>query len=152
MAGDGSRCPPNGGIQVTVAVPGWRRAVKNPERVVARVLRVFASEAEVVLADDRVVRRLNARHRGRDKPTNVLTFCPAGPGLPGSIVLALGTVRREAAAAGRRPASHMAHLVAHGCLHLAGHDHFAAGAARAMEMAEARALARIGVPNPWRMR
>ncbi len=135
-----------------VTAPGWRRAVRNPERVAARIAAVFGSEAEVVLADDRAVRRLNARYRGRDKPTNVLTFCPAGAGLPGCIVLALGTVRREAAASGRRPASHLAHLVAHGCLHLAGYDHSGAGAARAMEMAEARALARIGVPNPWRPR
>jgi probable rRNA maturation factor len=152
MAGDGSRVPPNGGIQVTVAAPGWRRAVKNPEQVAVRVLRSLGSAAEVVLADDRAVRRLNARYCGRDKPTNVLTFSPAAPGLPGSIVVALGTVRREAVAAGKRPAQHLAHLVAHGCLHLAGCDHQAAGAARAMEMAETRALARLGVPNPWRPR
>ncbi len=74
----------------------------------------------MVLASDRAVRRLNARHRGRNKPTNVLTFQPAGPGLPGEIVLALGTVRREAAAAGRPAARHLAHLVVHGALHLRG--------------------------------
>lgn len=104
----------------------------------------------VVLDSDAAVKRLNARHRGRNKPTNVLTFDPAAPGLPGEIVLASGTVAREAAAAGRRPAAHLAHLVLHGMLHLAGYDHAAAGEARRMEMAESRLLGRLGLPNPWR--
>lgn len=97
----------------------------------------------VLLASDRTVRRLNSRHRGQDKPTNVLTFGT------GDIVLALGVVRREARAAGRHPAHHLAHLVVHGSLHLQGHDHHHPGDARRMEMAEARLLHRLGVPNPW---
>ena len=143
---------PDRSRSVTVADAGWRRAVRDPERLARRVLDSLGADADVVLASDRAVRRLNGRHRGRDKPTNVLTFQPAGPGLPGEIVLALGTVRREAAAGGRTAARHLAHLVAHGVLHLRGHDHHAAGEARAMEMAESRALARIGLPNPWRPR
>ena len=157
MDGSGSRCPahpPGGdaGNRITVDEPAWRRLVGRPERVVRRVLRHLHSDAEVLLASDRLVRRLNARHRDRNRPTNVLTFEPAAPGWPGEIVLALGTVRREAAAAGRRPAAHLAHLVAHGVLHLRGHDHHRVGEARAMEMAETRALARLGWPNPWRPR
>jgi probable rRNA maturation factor len=62
----------------------------------------------------------------------------------------LGTVRREAAAARRRPAHHLAHLVVHGALHLRGHDHHHVGDARRMEMEEARILRGIGVPNPWK--
>ncbi len=120
--------------------------------VVARALRVAGIPASVVLTSDRVVRGLNAAHRGRNKPTNVLTFEAPAPGMCGEIILAQGVVRREAAAAGRRPAHHLAHLVIHGALHLDGHDHGGAGEARRMEMAEARALARIGVPNPWRTR
>ncbi len=111
-----------------------------------------AAPATVMLASDRAVKRLNARHRGRNKATNVLTFEPAAPGLPGDIVLALGTVAREAAAAGRRPAHHLAHLVIHGLLHLRGHDHHHAGDARRMEMQEAWLLHRMGVPNPWHRR
>jgi probable rRNA maturation factor len=143
---------PDASRTVTVVDAGWRRAVPRPEAVVRRVLRDLRAEADVVLASDRVVRRLNRRHRGRDRPTNVLTFQPAGPGLPGEIVLALGTVRREAARAGRPARLHLAHLVAHGVLHLRGMGHDAAGEARAMEMAEARALARGGFANPWRPR
>ena len=104
----------------------------------------------MVLDRDLRVRHLNARHRGRNKPTNVLTFeTPAGvPG--GDIVLALETVRREALSATRRPSHHLAHLVVHGALHLRGHDHHLAGDARRMEMREARILHRLRVPNPWK--
>ncbi len=104
----------------------------------------------MVLTTDRAVRRLNARDRGRDKATNVLTYDPPGAGLPGEIILALGQVRREAAASSRRPAHHLAHLVVHGVLHLAGHDHHHPGEARRMELAEARILHRLRVPNPWK--
>ena len=139
-----------GGTEIIVAAPGWRRTVPRAELVAARAAGAAGVAATIVLADDRAVRRLNARHRGIDRATNVLSFAPAGPGMPGELVLALGTVRREAAAARRRPGDHLAHLVVHGCLHLLGHDHQQAGEARAMEQAEARVLARIGVPNPWR--
>ena len=137
--------------EVIVAAPGWRRLVRNASKVAARAARVGAeTSVSVVLADDRTLRRLNARDRGRDKPTNVLTYDPPAPGLPGQIVLALGVVRREAAQAGRRPSHHLAHLVLHGALHLAGQNHHRPGDARRMEMTEARLLHRIGVPNPWR--
>jgi probable rRNA maturation factor len=127
--------------------------VPDAPRVAARAARAGArGEVTVVLADDRTVRRLNRRDRGRDKPTNVLTYDPPARGLPGQIVLALGVVRREAAEAGRPASHHLAHLVLHGALHLAGHDHNRPGDAKRMEMAEARLLRRIGVPNPWRPR
>jgi probable rRNA maturation factor len=144
------RSPAAAGLQVIVDEPAWRRAVRNPEAMAARAARAAGSGCTVLLASDAAVKRLNARHRGRNKPTNVLTFEPAAPGLPGEIVLALGTVRREAAQAGRLAAHHLAHLVVHGGLHLQGHDHHAAGEARRMEMAEARILHRIGVANPWK--
>lgn len=139
--------------EVIVAEPGWQRFVPGASRIAARAARAGPClNLTVLLADDRTVRRLNARDRGSDKPTNVLTYDAPAPGLPGQIVLALGVVRREAAAAGRRPSHHLAHLVLHGALHLAGHDHHHPGEARRMEMAEARLLRRIGVPNPWRTR
>lgn len=149
----GLNASPNAASEIVVADPRWARMVPGATRIAARAARAgrFAP-VTVLLADDRTVRRLNARDRGRDKPTNVLTYDPPAAGLPGQIVLALGVVRREAAAAGRRPAHHLAHLVLHGALHLAGHDHEHPGDARRMEMAEARLLRRIGVPNPWRGR
>ncbi len=146
----GSSGPAAAGIPVIVEEPAWRRCVPHAERIARDAARAAGSTGHVVLADDRTVKRLNARHRGRNKPTNVLTYEPIGPGDPGGIVLALGVMRREAAAAGRRTAHHLAHLVVHGALHLRGHDHVRAGEARRMEMAEARILRRLRVPNPWR--
>ncbi len=145
----GSRCPAQAGnqnVEVIVAEPAWRRLVPRAAAVAARAARAAGAAGTVVLAGDRAVQRLNARHRGRNKPTNVLTYtAPAA-----EMILALGVVRREAAAAARRPAHHLAHLVVHGALHLAGHDHHQAGEARRMEQAETRILHRLGVPNPWK--
>ena len=136
-----------GQVSVILAEPAWRRLVPHAEAVAGRAARAAGSRnVAVVLAADRAVRRLNARHRGHDRPTNVLTYLEPAP----EIVLALGVIRREAASARRRPAHHLAHLVVHGVLHLAGHDHHRAGEARRMELAEARILHRLRVPNPWK--
>jgi probable rRNA maturation factor len=138
------------GIPIIVADRAWRRVVPGAAVVAARAAAAAGGAGSIVLTSDREVKRLNARHRGRNQPTNVLTFAPPVPGLGGEIVLASGVVRREAAAAGRRPAHHLAHLVVHGVLHLGGHDHDRPGDARRMEMAEARILRRLGLPNPWK--
>jgi probable rRNA maturation factor len=146
-----SRFPAIAGNQIIVADPAWRRLIRHAEALAARAAHAAGGDrATVVLASDSAVKRLNARHRGRNTPTNVLTFEPLAAGLPGEIFLALGTVRREAAAARRPPAHHLAHLVVHGALHLQGHDHHHPGEARRMEMAEARALRGLGLPNPWK--
>ena len=139
-------------LDIIVADPAWHRLVPGVRRVTARAARAARLSGTILLTDDRTVRRLNTRDRGRNKPTNVLSYDRPGPGLPGQIVLAAGVVRREAAAGARPAAHHLAHLVVHGALHLAGHDHLRAGMARRMELAEARILHRIGVPNPWKPR
>jgi probable rRNA maturation factor len=95
--------------------------------------------------------------RGRDEPTNVLSF-PADPDEPrplgaarllGDVVVALETVEREARAAGRRCADHLAHMVAHGMLHLLGHDHQDDDAAERMERLESGILTGLGIADPW---
>jgi probable rRNA maturation factor len=124
--------------------------VRNPESVVRRAAEIAGAYATIVLASDRTVRSLNARHRGIEKPTNVLTFEPLAPGQPGEIILALETIRREAHAAKKRLSDHLAHLVIHGSLHLQGHDHHSAGDASRMEQTEARLMGRLKRPNPWK--
>ncbi len=143
-------------ITVVLATPAWRAAVRQPEALAKRAAEAAlrecgaSGEVTVLLADDREVKRLNGQHRAKAKPTNVLSF-PAGiPGSLGDIAVALGVVKREARQAKRRAADHLAHLVAHGTLHLVGHDHLVAGEARRMEQAEARIMRRLGRPNPWR--
>jgi probable rRNA maturation factor len=136
--------------EIVLGETAWRRFLPRAERIARRAALAAGGAGCIVLASDRTVQRLNARHRGRNTPTNVLTFEPP-PGVGGGdIILALGVVRREAAQAGRAPAAHLAHLVVHGALHLRGHDHAHPGDARRMELAEARLLHRLGVANPWK--
>ncbi|HEX8374556.1 MAG TPA: rRNA maturation RNase YbeY, partial [Geminicoccaceae bacterium] len=116
-------------------------------------------EVSVLLADDAHVRELNRVWRGVDKPTNVPSFPAREPGEPwpaegpahlGDVAVALETVLREAAAEGKAPGDHLAHLVVHGTLHLLGHDHDADAEADAMEALEVRVLAGLGVADPYR--
>jgi len=102
------------------------------------------------LTDDAELHRLNLRFRGKDQPTDVLSF-PAGPHAPpgGDIAIALETT---ATAADKRHISleqHTQHLIVHGVLHLLGHAHAGDGEASAMEALEREALARLGAPDPY---
>jgi probable rRNA maturation factor len=118
-----------------------------------------AVEISVVLADDAMVRTLNRDHRGKDRPTNVLSFpiatagtaggADAVPTMLGDVVLACETVIAEAAAQGKSVADHLRHLVVHGVLHLAGHDHEDDAEAERMERLETRILADLGVGDPY---
>ena len=130
--------------EIIVEDLAWRRMVPRVDALVRRAAVAAGGSGSVLLSSDAVVRRLNRVFRGKDKATNVLTF------ESGDIALASGVVRREARAAGRRVSHHLVHLVVHGALHLRGLDHGGVGEARRMEMAEARVLRGLGVPNPWR--
>lgn len=96
-------------------------------------------------------RRLNARWRGRDYPTNVLSFPPPAfaAGEVGDIAICPAVVRAEARAQRKPLRHHWAHMVVHGCLHLLGYDHERALEARRMERREVALLGRIGVRNPY---
>ena len=153
--------------EVTVEAEGWNTAVTDPEaicrRAVAAALRVVGppgppAEVTVLLTDDAAVRALNRSFRGEDAPTDVLSF-PAGPRAPGvptdcawplgDIAIALETSARDAAAAGKPLADHLAHLVVHGTLHLLGYDHEEPKAGEAMEALERRILADLGIADPY---
>jgi probable rRNA maturation factor len=120
-----------------------------------------AIELSVRLTSDDQVHALNAQWRGKDKPTNVLSFpmaeeeeleaaAKAGPELMlGDIILARGICVAEAADKGVPLESHAAHLMVHGTLHLLGYDHMDEGSAADMEAREVRALARIGISDPY---
>ena len=117
----------------------------------------------VHFGSDREVHSLNRGYRGKDKPTNVLSFPMTEPGdldspesasplpelLLGDIILAQQTCAREAKEKGATLADHATHLVAHGTLHLLGYDHKDDGAAAEMEALEAKALAKLGIANPY---
>jgi len=95
-------------------------------------------------------RALNAEFRGKDYPTNVLTFVyDDEQPRAGDIVLCAPVVRKEADAQGKSLAAHYAHLVVHGMLHLQGFDHERADEAAVMEARETAILARLGLPDPY---
>ena len=114
------------------------------------------SEISVKFTDDEEVRALNAAWRGKDKPTNVLSFPMAEEAelasaqLLGDIVLAHGVCAAEAAEKQVAVETHAAHLVVHGTLHLLGYDHETSDAdAEEMERVEREALASIGIADPY---
>ena len=118
-------------------------------------------EISVTLTGDEQVRALNAKWRGKDKPTNVLSFPMADERdlaranvselelLLGDIVLARRICAAEAADKHIAVEDHVAHLIVHGTLHLLGYDHHDERDAADMEAREARALERIGMVNPY---
>ena len=118
-------------------------------------------ELGVRLTGDEEVRALNSQWRGKDRPTNVLSFPLAeadeldsavadGPELMlGDIVLAHGVCAAEAAGKGIAIETHASHLLVHGTLHLLGYDHHDDDSATDMEAREVRALARLGIADPY---
>jgi probable rRNA maturation factor len=123
----------------------------------------FALEVSVRLADDAEVHALNNQYRGKDKPTNVLSFPmldPAdfdtlantddGEALLGDIILAAETCATEAAAKGWATTAYAQHLIVHGTLHLLGYDHeLGETEASEMEALESRACRALGLPDPY---
>jgi probable rRNA maturation factor len=151
-------------IDVLVESPRWR-AVPTAQRTVRRAIAAAAarktsgSELSIVLTDDAAMRTLNRRWRGKNRPTNVLSF-PAGESKPqrgrprhlGDIVIAYETTAREAIGESKPFAHHLAHLTVHGFLHLLGYDHDKNDDAEKMERLERTILKRIGIPDPYAMR
>ena len=149
-------------IDISIEFPDWH-SLGNPSQLVedailaavAESRAVLAANAEisVVLCGDAFIRELNRKWRGRDEPTNVLSFPAAGDlasaPLLGDIIIAFETTAREAAEAGKPLRDHLAHLVVHGFLHLIGHDHAETAEAVAMETLERAILARLGIADPY---
>jgi probable rRNA maturation factor len=119
-------------------------------------------EISVKLSDDAEVQALNAAYRSKDAPTNVLSFPMVqidlidtldigddGETLLGDIILAHETCAREAQEKGVSLADHTTHLIIHGTLHLVGYDHENDAEAEAMEAIETRALASLGLADPY---
>ena len=122
----------------------------------------FALSISINLSSDSEVQALNAQWRGKDKPTNVLSFpmlAPAelvalsntddGEVLLGDMILAQQTCATESIEKGISLADHVSHLIVHGTLHLLGLDHIDDAEAEHMEALEVKALASLGLANPY---
>ncbi|RUV72614.1 MAG: rRNA maturation RNase YbeY [Mesorhizobium sp.] len=150
-------------IDIALEAGDWPEEAELTRLVHRAVAAAFAeigvagrSELSIVFSVDANIRSLNAGWRGKDKPTNVLSFpafpLTAGGPLPpmlGDIVLAAETVAREAALEDKPVDNHIIHLVIHGLLHLLGYDHETDAEAEEMEAIERAALARLAIPDPY---
>lgn len=153
IARDGGDWP---GWAAEVAEAAARRAHARVLTAIGETLPEAGAEVSILLTDDAALHRLNRDFRGKDKPTNVLSFengeVPL-PGMPlfwGDMALAWETLAREAAAQGKTTRDHATHLVVHAMLHLMGYDHEDAAEAAAMEALEVAILeSEFGVANPY---
>jgi probable rRNA maturation factor len=152
-------------VEVVHAAEGWPDdADAVVQRAARAVLSGFADAASfgdisVALMDDASIQVLNRDYRGKDAPTNVLSFpveedggiLPPGERLPlGDIAVALETVVREAVEEEKTLAAHLTHMVVHGTLHLLGYDHELDSEAEEMETMERDVLASLGIADPYR--
>ena len=145
--------------------PDWEDLAARAADAVALVTPELGNQrlaVSLLFADDAEVHALNREWRSKDKPTNVLSFpmlergdllalaSDGPPELLGDIALALETCQREAASKGVSLEAHATHLLIHGLLHLAGYDHETSPEdARAMEQLEIKALALMGIADPY---
>jgi probable rRNA maturation factor len=152
-------------LDIIVEAPAWnalrgvKPALRRAINAAAAPMQLPQSELAIVLTDDAAIRALNHRWRGRDKPTNVLSFPAHGVVPPGSgprplgdVVIAYETMAREAQEQGLPLTHHLAHLAVHGFLHLLGYDHESDTEAETMEQLERDILARLDVPDPYATR
>lgn len=141
---------------ISVECPLWDEAGvrRRLEQALAATLEVLnpelprEAELSVLLSDNERVRVLNRGYRGKDTPTNILSF-PAKPPFLGDLVLAYETCAWEAQALDKPFNDHVTHLLVHGLLHLFGYTHDEETEAELMERHEVEILARLGLANPY---
>jgi len=143
------RCVPARGIPSAASFRRWALAALDGE----------AGDMSIRIVDTDESHALNKQYRGKDKPTNVLSFPGESdmdlpedlPGLRmlGDLVICAPVVEAEAAEQGKPAKAHWAHMVVHGCLHLLGWDHEVDAEAEAMEQREREILADLGFPDPY---
>ena len=133
-------------VLVSVAARGGGYAARVVRAAAtAQLLKAGArGELSILLVSDTRMRRLNDSYRGKDRPTDVLSF-PQGGGVVGDVVISLDTARRQAREGGWSLSRELRQLLAHGILHCLGHDHDDPRAARRMAAAERRLLGGEGM-------
>ena len=152
-----ARAPARVSVTIVVGDAAWLRRLPRARALVRRAVnaalagarRGHACALTVALTSDRALRALNRDFRGRDKPTNVLSFPSGAPPYLGDIAIARATVAGEARAQGKRLDHHLIHLVVHGTLHLLGYDHRTRAQASRLEALERRVLGKLSIGDPY---
>ena len=144
-------------LDLRVAEPEWAKTLPDLEAICQRALEAGAAqksargEVSILLTNTAEIQDLNRDWRGKDKPTDVLSF-PADPmdePFLGDIAVAIGVTQEDAKTRGIGLDQHLSHLLIHGLLHLLGHDHKDDTEAAEMEALEIAALASLGWPDPY---
>lgn len=144
-------------VDMLVGSPLWKGREQNLARILAAAAAFegVGGTVSLLLGDDAAIAGLNKEFRGKEGPTNVLSFPPAeqagegASGFLGDIALAAETIVAEAEIQGKRFENHAAHLAIHGFLHLLGYDHEKPAEAEAMEAREREILASLGIEDPY---
>ncbi len=157
-------------VHIYFDAPQWGKSKLGAKKLVTKVVEAAWSkvpnrpkgtvpEVSITLTDDAAIKVLNKDHRGKDKPTNVLSFpdwdsledIPAGIGeVPvGDIIVAFETVQKEAVEQEKSLHDHFCHMITHGFLHLLGYDHMNDAEAEEMESLEVKILKTLDIPNPY---
>ncbi len=155
-------------IDITLHSDDWKNKNRKIEEFVTNIIeQVLDSliegiphlEVSVVLADNKFLRELNLKYRGKDAPTNVLSFpitdaetliAPTPFLSLGDIIIAYETIKQEAAEQNKSFKDHLAHMLVHGCLHLLHYDHINEEEAQEMEELEIDILENMGITNPYK--
>jgi len=148
-------------MDIAVQFEDWHKEISDFDALArAAILQILETlksptlgELSLAFVSDSDIRKLNRDYRHKDSPTNVLSFPDEGPApLLGDIVLALETIRREAAEKAISIEAHVSHLIIHGFLHLQGYDHETEATAADMEALEITALTALNIDNPYEIR
>ncbi|WP_343554067.1 rRNA maturation RNase YbeY [Pantoea sp.] len=139
-------CADENNLPAEAAFQRWLEAAVTPFQP--------GSEVTIRLVDEAESNELNLTYRGKDKPTNVLSFpfeAPPGIELPllGDLIICRQVVEQEAAEQGKTVEAHWAHMVVHGTLHLLGYDHIEDSEAEEMEALETEIMLALGYPDPY---
>ena len=139
-------CEQESGLPTAEQIEQWATAAVQPQS--------DEVEMTVRIVDEAESHALNLNYRGKDRPTNVLSFpfeCPDEVELPllGDLVICRQVVEREALEQDKPLMAHWAHMVVHGSLHLLGYDHIEDDEAEEMESLETQIMTRLGFADPY---
>jgi probable rRNA maturation factor len=151
-------------IIVDIEDAGWNSLSDLEDRARAAISSVLPLEKQghglvILFTSDAEIQTLNREWRGKDRPTNVLSFpapqdvlVPPDEETPlGDLALGYGIIVKEAKAQNKTVLNHTLHLIVHGTLHLLGYDHETEAEALTMEATEIAALAKLGIANPYQL-